>query len=74
MRTHCKHGHELTSSNTYCSGNQLRCRKCNSLRYRGPRIEAALEYALKVLKRGQLNLGDIIAIEGILAGRRDLVP
>ena len=32
MRTHCRNGHELTSTNIYWRGEQATCRTCNTAR------------------------------------------
>lgn len=31
-QTHCKHGHELNTANTYLYANRRRCRPCRSIR------------------------------------------
>lgn len=72
-RTHCRNGHELTPANTILHCSQRRCRKCSSLRYRAPRVEAALQVACEALYgRGMLETLD--RIESILAGDKRLVP
>lgn len=73
MRTHCTNGHELSPENTYLHYKQRKCRKCNRLRYRAPRVEAALQFALEALDDVGQDAA-INVIKAILAGDKRLVP